>query len=226
MSGQPPARTRLRFHFAKRGPLRYISHLDLARIWERLLRRAKLNVVYSQGFNPRPKIQLAAALPLGYASRCEVLDVWLDQPDAPSLAGLRDLLRSVAPEGLEIEQVEEVDERGPALQNLVEQATYEITFIDPVDTRQLAGGVDSLLLADNLHRERRGKEYDLRPLIHRLEVQNGLSEVGPKLVATLSLGQKGTGRPDELLDALGLDPTQARIERVAINFAEPLPDQT
>ena len=71
---------RLRVTFTKNGPLLYTSHLDLARIWERSLRRAGAPLVYSQGFNPRPKLHLAAALPLGHVGEAELLDVWLERP--------------------------------------------------------------------------------------------------------------------------------------------------
>ncbi len=71
---------RLRVTFSKGGPLVYTSHLDLARAWERALRRAGVGLVYSGGFNPRPKLQLAAALPLGHTAEAEWLDVWLEKP--------------------------------------------------------------------------------------------------------------------------------------------------
>jgi radical SAM-linked protein len=223
VSDQSGVRTRLRIHFGKRGPLRYTSHLDLARIWERLLRRAGVDVVYSQGFNPRPKIQLAAALPLGYTSTCEVLDVWLAGDGPVSLQDFRLHLQATVPQGLEVQRVEVVDVRGPALQTLTRAATYEITFLDTIDLTTLRRGVAHILSADKIIRERRNKRYDLRLLIQDLSVdenKNGEVRV-PRLVATLSLGETGTGRPDELLAALGLDATQFFIERVAIDFAAP-----
>ncbi|MCA9981214.1 MAG: TIGR03936 family radical SAM-associated protein, partial [Anaerolineales bacterium] len=70
---------RLRVTFSKTGPTRFISHLDIARTWERALNRAKIPVTYSQGFNPRPKMQFATATPLGMTSECELMDVWLDE---------------------------------------------------------------------------------------------------------------------------------------------------
>jgi hypothetical protein len=70
--------TRLRITFAKQGALRYIGHLDLHKMWESATRRAGVALAYSQGFHPQPKIQLASALPLGFSSRCEVADMWVD----------------------------------------------------------------------------------------------------------------------------------------------------
>jgi len=66
---------RIRVKFAKTEPMRFTSHLDLYRAWERLLRRADVPLVFSQGYNPRPRIQLAAPLPLGITSNCEIIDI-------------------------------------------------------------------------------------------------------------------------------------------------------
>ena len=70
---------RIRVTFSKTYHMRYTSHLDVHRTWERTLRRARLPLAYSQGFNPRPKINLAAALPLGFTSDCEIVEFWLDE---------------------------------------------------------------------------------------------------------------------------------------------------
>ncbi|MFN2265763.1 MAG: TIGR03936 family radical SAM-associated protein, partial [Anaerolineales bacterium] len=64
---------RIRVKFAKTEPMRFTSHLDLYRAWERLLRRADLSLVFSQGYNPRPKLQLAAPLALGITSQAEII---------------------------------------------------------------------------------------------------------------------------------------------------------
>ena len=221
MSGQGGVQTRVRVHFGKHGPLRYTSHLDLARIWERLLRRAGVPVVYSQGFNPRPKIQLAAALPLGYSSTCEVLDVWLAQDSSSPLDDLTARLQAKAPQGLTVQRVELVNLRSPALQTLVRQAVYRITFDEITDLAKLRQAVADVLGAQQIIRERRNKRYDLRPLIIDLEVVEDNTVPAPLLLATLSLGEAATARPDELLAALGFEATAAHIERIAMHFADP-----
>ena len=73
-------RHRLRITFSKGDTLKYTSHLDLMRIWERSLRRAGAPLAYSSGFNPRPRLQLAAALPLGHTGEAEWLDALLEEP--------------------------------------------------------------------------------------------------------------------------------------------------
>src|SRR6188474_1685460 len=159
---------RLRITFAKQGALRYTGHLDLHKLWERTARRAALPLAYSQGFHPQPKIYIAAALPLGFSSRCEVMDMRLES-DIP-LDGLREKLQNTLPTGIQVLNVESADERVPALQTQVVSAEYEITLMGAIDASDLRRKVDSVLASESIIRERRGKTYDLRPLIQELAI--------------------------------------------------------
>src|SRR6185503_1913057 len=105
---------RIRITFTKTGPAKYSGHLDLHKSWERALRRAGLPLAYSQGFHPQPKIHLAAALPLGFTSECELVDVWLTEP-VELEAALGELRRATSP-GVEIKAVCEVADSLPAMQ--------------------------------------------------------------------------------------------------------------
>lgn len=202
---------RYRLTFSKRDSLRFVGHLDLAKTWERVFRRAEFPIVYSQGFNPQPKMQLASALPLGISSDCELLDVWCREPVAVGEAAAR--LNAVSPPGLRTLHVEEVDSKAPALQNLVTSADYLIE-VDEADSEPLAGIVTAVVAQSAIIRERRGKSYDLRPLILGLELREG------GVWARLAQGSQGTGRPDELLEAMGLPSNLARVRRLALNFGE------
>src|ERR1041385_3015013 len=123
---------RMRITFVKQGPLRYTGHLDLHKLWERALRRAELPLAYSQGFHPQPKMNMAAALPLGFSSRCEVLDMRLEQ-EIP-LEGLPARLNMTLPSGLRVVEVAQVEDGAPALQTQVLSAEYEVTLTEAVDT--------------------------------------------------------------------------------------------
>ena len=82
----PPDRNRrVRFRFSKVGKVRFTSHRDVARLWERALRRAELPVALTEGFSPRPKVHFGLALPTGYESDGEYLDVDLRRPEAEAL---------------------------------------------------------------------------------------------------------------------------------------------
>jgi len=206
---------RYRLTFAKIDSLRYIGHLDLAKTWERVFRRAQLPIVYSKGFNPQPKMQLASALPLGISSECELLDLWLEAP--VPVEDLAERLDAVSPPGLRTRHVQEVEAKSPPLQTLLRSAEYLIEVDDP-DAGDLAGRIQQVMGQTEIVRERRGKNYDLRPLILGLEAR------GDAVFWTeLSLGSQGTGRPDELLAALGFDPNLARMRRVALNL-HPVPE--
>ena len=208
---------RVRITFTKQGPLRYIGHLDLHRVWERAMRRAELPLSYSQGFHPQPKISLAAALPLGFSSRAEVLDVRLNNeiPTEEISARLKDSL----PPNIQVTNVEEVDEKLPALQTTVLSAAYDVHLTETVDGSDLKRKVESLMMTESLIRERRGKTYDLRPLIEMMSViTNADGKVWLKL--TLAAREGATGRPEEVLSALDIEPETARVERTRLIFKE------
>ncbi len=208
---------RVRITFSKQGPLRYIGHLDLHRVWERAMRRASLPISYSQGFHPQPKISLAAALPLGFSSRAEVLDVRLNEEIPTEEIFLR--LKDNLPPDIKVTDVISVDERLPALQTTVLSAAYDVHLTEPVDGSELTRKVESLMKAESLIRERRGKTYDLRPLIELLSViKQPDGKVWIKM--TLAAREGATGRPEEVLTALEIEPETARVERTRLIFKE------
>jgi radical SAM-linked protein len=211
---------RIRITFAKLGALRFTGHLDLHKLWERAARRAELPLAYSQGFHPQPKIYIAAALPLGFSSRCEVMDMRLES-DIP-LDGLREKLQNTLPNGIQVLNVESADERVPALQTQVVSAEYEVTLMGAIDASNLRRKVDSVLASESIIRERRGKTYDLRPLIQELSLTpsplpRGEGQ-GVRVFMRLSAREGATGRPEEVLGALGIAFEETRIERTCLNF--------
>jgi radical SAM-linked protein len=202
---------RIRITFVKQHALRYTGHLDLHKLWERAARRAELPLAYSQGFHPQPKMNMAAALPLGFSSRCEVMDMKLEHDI--SLADLPRRLNGTLPSGLQVVGVQQVDERAPALQTQVESAEYEVTLTEPLGNSELQRRIDSVLESKTLSRERRGKTYDLRPLIEELSL---LSD--GKIFMRLRAREGATGRPEEVLDILSIAFEETRIERTRLVF--------
>jgi len=205
---------RVRITFTKQGALRYTGHLDLHRLWERAMRRADLPITYSQGFHPQPRMSLAAALPLGFSSRCEMLDVRLNDEIQPE--DIRVRLKDNLPHDIQVTNIESVDERAPALQTQVVSAQYHVQLTEPVDGSDLKRRVAELLESESIPRERRGKFYDLRPLIEALTADIESST----LQMTLAAREGATGRPDEVLTALGIEPEYARVERTRLIFQE------
>jgi len=208
---------RLRLTFRKEGATRYIGHLDLARTLERSLNRAQIPMAYTQGFNKRPRMQLAAALPVGYVSECEMADIYLTERMEPK-AAREQMMRRMAP-GIEIWRVEEVDLQAPALQTLTAVTTFTALLLDPAEPAALQQRIDDLLAAETLIRQRRDKTYDLRPLIEDVTL-TATEDGSTQIVMRLIMMPAKTGRPDEVLTALDLDPMAARITRTEIMLAD------
>lgn len=224
---------RLRIYFSKSDSLRYTGHLDLFTIWERTIRRAGLPLLYTQGFHPGPRIQVASALPLGFIGRCEIVDIWLDDSSPRSDDFSRhysQVIQPACPPGLTLLSVEPVDEHSPALQTQVVSAEYEVTCLDPLPASKiplLAEKIASLLAAASLPAQRRGKSYDLRPLIEDLTLVGAVRVVGTlreappaeppsTLFMRLAAREGATGRPEAVLEALGIPFESTRIERTRL----------
>ncbi len=207
---------RIRITFAKQGPLRYTGHLDLHKLWERAARRAQLPLAYSQGFHPQPKMNIAAALPLGFSSRCEVMDMKLEHEI--QLDGLCEKLQRTLPAGIQVLNVENADERAPALQTQVASAEYQVTLTGSIDESELRRKIDSVMESESIIRERRGKKYDLRPLIEELSLPSSPLSEGVRVFMRLAAREGATGRPEEVLDTLGIAFEETRIERTNLIF--------
>ena len=205
---------RLRITFAKTEQMRYTGHLDLHRTWERTFRRAGLPLAYSQGFHPQPRINLAAALPLGFTSECEVTDVWLEH--VIPIQQIRSALEQAVPPGITVLEIHEVGEKAAALQTLVVAAEYLITLMD--QNPHLDQDIHELLAETTLPRERRGKQYDLRLLVEDLQRISDDEQQRPRLLVCLSSRPGATGRPEEVLSVLGIDPASALIHRSRLFF--------
>jgi radical SAM-linked protein len=204
---------RVRITYSKTQALRYTGTLDLQKCWERTFRRAKLPIAYSQGFHPQARIQIACPLPLGFLSKAEITDVWLEQELSPEEISQK--LISVLQPGLEIKHIELVDINAKALQTVVQTSDYEVHLIDPHPLPGSALAISNLLAASELPRTWKEKNYDLRPRIESLSIEDELSD-NPLICMRLSVRESLTGRPEEVLSALGIDPTDTRIERTAL----------
>lgn len=205
---------RLRITFAKTEVIRFTGHLDLHRAWERTFRRAGLPLVYSQGFNPRPRLNLASALPLGFTSQAEVLEARLEARLA--LNDILSALERALPPGLQVLQVDEVDPSDPSPQSDLQAAEFVITFLDPFP--ELEPRLEALLKEEDLMRQRRGKTYDLRPLILALEPLEDDESGRQRLLVRLVARAGATGRPEEVIAALGAPPESARVHRTRLIF--------
>ncbi len=132
-------------------------------------------------------------------------------------------LNEVLPAGIRVSVVEEVAELAPPLQTRIIAADYHVTLTPAFPADELSRRIETLLQTASLPRERRGKSYDLRPLIEQLGLMNKASTVdnpSQQIYMRLTSRQGATGRPEEVLEALALPSEHARIERVSLIFSQ------
>jgi hypothetical protein len=133
-------------------------------------------------------------------------------------------LNAALPAGIHVFHVEEIEDKAPAVQTQVLYSDYEVTVRGPVDILVLQQRVDALLAAQTLPRQRRDRQYDLRPLIELLAVRAPNGAQIAVLEMRLKAQEAATGRPDEVLLALEIARERARIERTTLHFkARPAP---
>jgi radical SAM-linked protein len=211
----------VRIVFRKGEAAKYISNLDLLRAWERALRRARLPLAYTQGYNPHPRITIAMPLAVGCVGEREVLDVLLDVgPDEkPDLAErLREALEPVMPPGISVVSTLEIPRRDPALATLFTHAVYQIALAG-VEQAEVKARVTEMMDKSEVPVQFRRKRYDLRPLIGSLSVAPAQGAQAVVLEATLLRNERGrTGRPDVLIQALELEPYVRRMVRQQLVF--------
>jgi len=200
--------SRYRIRFSKLGKIRFTSHRDVARVWERALRRAALPVAYTEGFSPHPKLSFGLALSTGHESLGEYLDVDMAEPvDVESIPARLD---PCLPIGLDVQAAAEIVPGTPSLQQVVTSCTWRIEVVGfgPAELRKRVEGclgADSLVVT----RQRKGHMVtdDLRPAILSLEMM----DVGPELLAELATQPRGV-RPSELVAVLASRPGDEVVE--------------
>jgi radical SAM-linked protein len=225
VGGQAPVVQRIRIRYAKRGPLRFTSHRDFARAFERALRRAAVPIAYSQGFTPHPKISYASAAPTGVGSEAEYLEIGLQAVVDPDR--LRVALDAALSPGLDILEAVAVGEGSLADRIDASRWRLELPSVDPAAA---AGAVKAFLDADEVLVERMTKQgrrsFDARSAVTHFAVteQSDLpsgADGTPCAIIDLVVRQVTPAvRPDDVLSGLrvvaGLEPpVPPRVTRLA-----------
>jgi radical SAM-linked protein len=195
---------RLRIRFRRGEEIKFISHLDIMRLWQRALHRAQIPLAYTEGFSPHPRLSLAAPLAVGVTSQAELMDVFCSQWVSPHF--FTDAVSQQLPAGIEIVQVFSVAPTMPSLQSQVGYAEYEVKLETDKDKAEVEKALAELLAVEQLpwHHERDTgtRNYDLRALIDDLwliEWRQGSSTIGMRL----RCDSGGSGRPEQVAAALG-----------------------
>lgn len=219
-----PRNERVRIRFSKFGRVRFTSHRDVARVWERSLRRSRLPVAYSEGFSPRPRLRFGLALATSHESWGEYLDVDLVPGTDPDLDALAELVDPTLPPGMAVQAMVPVDPGTPSLQESVESCDWlvDVPGLTPARADDVVGRA---LAAEALPvtRTRKGKDVtdDVRPAVRSLRVADpderpraaDWQPAGVLLRAELATHPRAC-RPSELLAAV--DPTleEGRVVRI------------
>ena len=208
---------RLRIRFRRGEEIKYISHLDMVRLWQRALTRAGIDIAYSEGYNPHPRLSLAAPLALGVTSEAELMDAVLARNSSPHY--FTDAVNHRLPSGVEILQAHEMPLELPSLQSQIRAAEYQVELEAGNGRQDVKSAIDGLLALGELPwqhmRDTGPHRYDLRRLIDALWLvacEDGHYVLGMRLRCDNS----GTGRPEQVALALGFKQYPLSIHRTKL----------
>jgi radical SAM-linked protein len=208
---------RLRLKFSRGEELKFLSHLDLMRLWERALRRAGLPLAYSEGFTPHPQIALAAPLSVGVTSQAELMDVFLSRwvPPQSFIAQVSKQL----PCGIDLLEAWPVGPKVPSLQSQVRFIEYKVEVEVEQGCEEVELALQSFLSAKELpwhhFRDTGARYYDLRALVDGLwliDCHDSLCVLGMRL----RCDERGAGRPEQVTKALGFSRHPESIHRTKL----------
>ncbi len=208
---------RLRIRFCRGEEIKFISHLDIMRLWERALRRAEIPLAYSEGFSPHPRISLAAPLAVGITSEAELMDVFITRWGSPHW--FTTTVSQQLPPGMGILGVYQMALTLPSLQSQVHYAEYRVEVETDKTPENIASAISSLLSLEHLpwhhHRDTGQRNYDLRALINNLWL---IDWQPPNCTIGLRLrcDSRGSGRPEQVISALGFANYPQSIHRTKL----------
>jgi radical SAM-linked protein len=210
---------RLRFRYRLTAEGAAMGHRDIAAAWEAAIKTAGLPLATSEGKRPGPLISLAAPLPQGSTSECEIIDIFLEWIVDP--AGALEGVRPHLPPGVEAVEVSEVGVGAAAVQAALRWAEFDVTVpSDGKSEAEVQAAIDRLLAADTLpselRREKKVRTYDLRPLVLDIRLL-GREEGAFVLRMRLRAEPENTARADQTVLALGL-PAPTRVHRTRLEI--------
>jgi len=208
---------RLRIRFSRGEEIKYISHLDIMRLWQRALSRAGIALAYSEGFNPHPRLSLAAPLALGVTSEAELMDIFLSRWVSPHV--FTSSVGRQLPQGIEITDTHNIALTLPSLQSQVHYAEYKVNLETKRSQAEIESAIQSLLAKTTLpwehQRDTGPHRYDLRALIEDLWLI-ACGREHCELGMRLNCDSTGSGRPEQVAAALGFEKYPDSIHRVRL----------
>jgi radical SAM-linked protein len=203
---QAPVVQRLRLQYARRGRLRFSSHRDFQRAFERALRRASVPVAYSQGFSPHPKVSYAGAAPTGASTLAEYLELAVSARCDP--ARVRSALDAALPDGLDVVDVVEVPAGAGPLVERLQASVWEVA-LPGVEPATAGAAVEAFLGADAVEVERLTRDgvrrLDARgavAAVSLVDASSGMAEGPCAILRVVVRHGSPTVRPDDVLAGL------------------------
>jgi radical SAM-linked protein len=202
--------------FKVRGGMRFLSHAETMRVFQRACARAEIRIKHSEGFNPHPRLSLVVPRSVGVESQDELLCFWLEEDKAVDIESLKDALAKQLPEGIEIVSAQ-TSKRTTVPQ--AESATYLITT---KKTEGMEKKTDELLSRENIIIDRRGedisksKTIDVRPFLKSIRAED------EDIIVDCVINSKGTIRVNEILDLLQIriDDLKCPVMRKQVRYSE------
>ena len=196
--------SRIRIKYIKGEQVKYISHLDILRTFNRALKRAGLPVAYSQGFNPHPLISFGMPLSVGMTSEAEYADIEFEKDvDTEELISA---INNVMPEGIKVIKADLIDDKTPSIASCINMAEYRVTvFLKKKIDINLFDALDEFLSQDEIIVQKQNKkktqEVNIHPDIHNIDIEESNAET-VVFNMKLSAGSKANLKPELVIQAL------------------------
>lgn len=204
---------KIRIKFAKRGHLKYIGHLDIMRCFQKIMRRAEVDITYSAGFSPHQIMSFASPLGLGLTSEGEYVDIEVES--TLSSARMLEKINAVSVEGLEVLSYVKLPDQAKTAMAVIAAADYRLTFAQEV-SEAVKEAFDDFLAQESIVITKKTKkkemEMEIRPLIYRARFEKN------QLFLQLSAGSVANLKPEQVMQAFfafsKMDPLDYRIHRL------------
>ena len=220
----------IRVKYKKEDEMIFISHLDLQRLLQRAFRRAKINLSYSEGFNPHPKMSYGNALALGVESQGEYVDIEIE--DDIEVKEFLERINEQLPDGIKFVKGQEIDPKTPSLSSIIVYGEYifNIDLEVPLSKEFVKSRVLNFVKSKEIiitKKNKKGKkvEVDIRPMIRNFDLVS-LDDNRVTFVSTIATGSKANLNINilipQILDMLNLDmdPREVGVLRRALYKVE------
>ena len=204
---------RYRLQYSKTGEIRFTGNLDIQKIFERSFRRAQISISYSQGFHPQAKIVQASPLPLGFQGTSELMDIWIEHKLSATLISV---LNKSLPIGLRIKKYQMIIHNERSLPSRMYASLYVIEVEKNIHFQSLKNSIELFLSQQEYIIERNNKTLDIRHMVEKMNATQKEEKI--EIFLQISSLPSKTGRPENILQILNIDPACTLITRTELLY--------